>query len=269
MINSFNRYIVLIFLLSAFEVAFSQGIGFKELNSRDSVKQPFLYLKNQSPIASVILFQGGNGVIGASGSEEKGWSRNDKAFLSGGIKRFADNGVTVALLDKPSDKSDLNSFRTSSEHLADIQTVINFLKKDNPNTPIWLIGTSNGSLSAANAAATLGKDVINGIVLTSSVTVPHHLSLGQKYVHPVTLAKLDQIETPVLLVHHVSDKCAHSPFQPMNDLKSNFSKSPKVEMFSIEGGQNGSNPCDGGYHQYQGQEIDVTKQIVDWIKAAK
>jgi len=258
---------VLLLLLSTSINA--QNISYREIVTRENVKQPFLYLKINDPSAVVILFQGGGGVIGASGSEEKGWARNDNAFLSGGAKRFGDNGVTVVVMDKPSDKGNLNNFRNSVEHNKDIQSVITFLKKENPRLSIWLIGTSNGSLSAASAAANLGKEFVDGIVLTSSTSVSPSMSIAKNYVHLFTEAKLDKIEIPVLFVHHVLDKCRHSPYQPIPEIMKQFTKSPKVDLITIEGGKDHSMDCDNGHHQFLGQESEVTKQIVDWIKLNK
>ena len=247
----------------------AQNVVYREIVTRENVKQPFLYLKINEPSAAVILFQGGDGSIGASGSVDKGWARNE-SFLSGGARRFADNGVSVAVFDKPSDKGNLNAFRNSAEHTKDIQEVITYIKKDNPNVPIWLVGTSNGSLSAASAASNLGKEFVDGIVLTSSASVPHTITFAQKFVHIFTDAKLDQIEIPVLFVHHISDKCTHTPYQPIPELMKLFTKAPKVELISIEGGQiDNSNPCFRGSHQFLGQEAEVTKRIVDWIKLNK
>jgi len=267
--QSMNSKILSVLLLLLSTSINAQNISYREIVTRENVKQPFLYLKINPSTAVVILFQGGNGVIGASGSAEKGWARNDNAFLSGGAKRFADNGVTVVVMDKPSDKSDLNNFRNSIEHNKDVQAVITFLKKDNPNVPIWLVGTSNGSLSASSSASNLGKEFVDGIVLTASASVPHTISFAKKFVHVFTDAKLDQIEVPVLFVHHLSDKCTYTPYQPIPDLMKLFTKSPKVELISIEGGKDDSRVCDSGFHQFLGQEAEVTKQIVDWIKLNK
>jgi pimeloyl-ACP methyl ester carboxylesterase len=84
--------------------------------------------------------------------------------------RWVREGFLVAVLDRPSDrKNGLWNFRTTSEHAADVKQAIAAIREVAP-VPVWLVGTSMGSLSAANAAARLPEGGPDGIVLTSSVT---------------------------------------------------------------------------------------------------
>ena len=248
--------------------AHSQTVGFMAIPSRDGVKQPFLYSKAAVPVAAAILFQGGTGRIGAAGSATKGWAK-DEIFLSGGARRFTDNDISVAIFETPSDRGDLNGgFRNSAEHSQDVAALIAFLRKENPNLPVWLIGTSNGSLSATSAAAKLEKAGPSGIVLTSSTSVEHPLS-GQRNAHPYWAAKLDHIAVPVLIVHHKKDGCTFTPYDAMEKALPSFSKAPKIEFMGIEGGYAEGNPCHSGFHQFAGIETETTKKITDWMKANK
>jgi pimeloyl-ACP methyl ester carboxylesterase len=261
-----KKYIFLV-LLSLQATALFAG-SFELLPTRDGVKLPFLYEKPQQAKAVVVLFQGGGGSIGVNGSKDKGWIQRDKAFLSGGADRFSKNGLVVAVVDAPSDRGDLNGgFRNSVEHNLDIKKLVEFLKSDNPNLPVWLIGTSNGSLTAAGAAVALNESPVFGIVLTSTVTEKHSWSMGQKFVHPVYRADLTKVTVPVLIVHHKNDRCKHSPFQPVDALTKAFPNSKKVELISVEGGSDNSDPCNGGYHQFLGQEQEITDLIAKWILA--
>ena len=136
----------------------------------------------------------------------------------------------------------------------------------NLKKPVWLVGISNGSLSATSAAANLGKIGPDGIVLTSSVSVEHILS-GQRNAHPYWAAKIDQIDVPVLIVHHKNDGCSHSPYEAIQKSLVSFSKAPKINFITMEGGFAKGNPCADGFHQFVGIEAETTKQIADWIKA--
>ena len=248
--------------------AHAQTVGLIEIPSREGVKQPFLYSKAASPVAVAILFQGGPGRIGATGSATNGWVRFEN-FLSGGARRFTDNGITVAILETPSDQGNLNGgFRSSPEHNQDIAALIAFLRKENPGLPVWLVGTSNGSLSATSAAANLGRAGPDGIVLTSAVSVEPRIS-GQRFAHPYWAAKLDQIEVPVLIVHHKNDGCDVTPFEPMQKSLPSFPKATKIEFIAVDGGYAKGNPCADGFHQFAGIEAETTKQIADWMKANK
>jgi alpha-beta hydrolase superfamily lysophospholipase len=259
------KFFLYAFIFLACLTSASAG-SFQELPTREGVKLPFLYEKPEHAKAVVVLFQGGGGNIGVAGTADKGWIKRDSAFLSGGAPRFAKNQLVVAVVDAPSDRSDLNGgFRNSPEHNQDIKTLINFLRQDNPNHPVWLVGTSNGSLTVAGAAIAMSDAPVSGIVLTSTVTEEHAWSAGQKFVHPVYRANLTKVTVPVLIVHHKLDRCSHSAYQPIDALTKAFPSAKKVELISIEGGSDNSNPCNGGYHQFLHQEQDVTDLIAQWI----
>jgi alpha-beta hydrolase superfamily lysophospholipase len=85
-------------------------------------------------------------------------------------ERFVQQGFLVAVIDAPSDRSQgLWDFRTSAAHAEDIKHVILELKRI-MDIPVWLIGTSMGTVSATNAAARLNEGGPDGLVLTSTIT---------------------------------------------------------------------------------------------------
>ena len=59
----------------------------------------------------------------------------------------------VAVIDAPSDQGDkMNAiFRMSKAHADDIGAVAAYLKKEK-DVPVWVVGTSMGTFSAANGA---------------------------------------------------------------------------------------------------------------------
>jgi len=259
-----NKYILSV-IISLQATGLFAG-SFESLPTRDGVKLPFFYEKPDQAKAVVVLFQGGSGRIGVSGTKEKGWIQQDKAFLSGGANRFSKNGLAVAIVDTPSDRRDLNGgFRNSAEHNQDIKKLFDFLVLDNPSIPIWFIGTSNGSLTAAGAAAVINDSAVGGIVLTSTVTEEHTFSIGKRFVHPIYRANLQQVTVPVLIIHHKLDRCNHSLYHPIDALTKAFPNAKKVELISVEGGSDISDACNGGYHQFLGQEQEVTDIISKWI----
>jgi hypothetical protein len=70
------------------------------------------------------------------------------------IPHFRDLGLATALVDSPSDytgEDGLAGFRTSSEHAEDLGKVIADVRA-RVSGAVWLVGTSRGTLSAANAA---------------------------------------------------------------------------------------------------------------------
>ena len=126
--------------------------------------------------------------------------------------------------------------------------------------PVWAIGTSNGSLSAAAASTYLKGKGPDGIVLTSSVT-----KALVSASHPVTAAPLHEVTVPVLIVHHKHDGCTVSPYDAMPELVAAFKSAKKVELISVDGGSGGGS-CTRGSHSFLGIEAAVTKDIAEWIK---
>ncbi len=66
-------------------------------------------------------------------------------------------GFVTALVDAPSDhrgEDGLGGFRLSAQHADDIGKVIAEVRA-RTSLPVWLVGTSRGAISAANAASRL------------------------------------------------------------------------------------------------------------------
>jgi pimeloyl-ACP methyl ester carboxylesterase len=235
--------------------AFAQ-LEVKELPTRPDVTIRFVYARAENPVANAILFQGGGGNIGIFPNG----SMRVENFLSGGAARFTQNGISVAIVDVPSDRRSLDGFRHTPEHAQDAAAVIAFLRQQN-RLPVWAIGTSNGSLSAATAAVLLKERGPDGIVLTSSTT-----SKPVPAAHPVTDAALDQVTVPTLFVHHKGDACRVTPYGAIPGVMASMKQAKVVDLITIEGGENRGSPCHSGYHQFLGIEAEVTRRIADWIK---
>lgn len=251
-------------VLAALSSAHAQ-VEVKEITTRPGVTIRFIYAKAENALASAILFPGGSGYLNIASD---GSTKGDGPFITaGGAKRFTQNGINVLIPAIPSDSKDMNSgaFRFSAEHAQDNAALIEFLRQQS-KTPVWAIGTSASALSAAATAIHLKEKGPDGIVLTSSVT-----SLYPKpEVLSVTSAPLDQIKVPVLVVHARKDTdCTWSTYERIPALVAAFTSSRKIELITVEGGfamPKGSNPCGGGFHQFNGVEDSVTKDIADWIK---
>ncbi|HJV86964.1 MAG TPA: alpha/beta hydrolase [Noviherbaspirillum sp.] len=228
----------------------------KEISTRPGVTIRFVYAKAENPVASAVLFRGGAGNIGIFSNG----SMRVENFLSGGAQRFTQNGISVVIPDVPSDRYTLDDFRNTPEHAQDNAALIEFLRQQS-KVPVWAIGTSNGSLSAAASSTYLKEKGPDGLVLTSTVT-----EAPVPAAHSVKLAPLGEVKVPVLLVHHKQDGCKVTPYGAMPGLIADLKSAKKVELISEDGGFATGNPCHTGYHQFLGIEGAVTKDIADWIK---
>jgi len=229
-------------------------------DTRIGVTQQILIESPDNPKANLILFAGGKGKIKLGSDKYK--SNNN--FLIRSRQLFIDSGYAIVLIDAPSDRQGklgmLKGYRNSQKHVQDIEAVIEYIRTSN-NKPIWLVGTSRGTESAAYAAIHL-NDMIDGVVLTSSI------SRTDKKGTSVTDLALDKITVPVLAIHHKRDKCKATIPKVIKSIKSKAYNSFKVETKLFSGGDEpiSKNPCQARtYHGYLGIEEDVVSFMYNFI----
>ena len=236
-----------------------------DIPTRPGVTQRFIYIAPASPRASVILIAGGHGGLQLFPGGSMAWGGNN--FLVRTRQQFADAGFAVAVIDAPSDRQSapfLGGFRQTPEHAADVKAVIAWLKQQAP-IPVWLVGTSRGTQSAAYIATALSpaQGGPDGIVLTSTI-------LNDPNGRAVPRMPLAQITVPVLVAHHEQDGCRLCAFSYTPQLMSGLAKSARAELISFTGGQSTGDPCEAmAYHGFNGLEADVVGQVTRWMLAAK
>jgi len=229
--------------------------------TRPGVTQAFLLVKPASrPVASVSLFAGGDGRLALS---DRGIGSGRNNFLVRTRALFADRGFLVALVDAPSDhaRDGIRSFRTSEAHAQDIAGVIASVKQ-HVDAPVCLIGTSAGTLSAANAAARI-RQGMGGLVLASAIT-----RRATRAPDSLMDVDLQNITVPTLLVHHKYDTCLVTPYADIPAVMQRLIHAPKVELVTFEGGDMPrSDPCQNlSYHGFLGIEPAVVAAIARWVK---
>ena len=149
-------------------------------------------------------------------------------FLVRSAQYFLDQGFNVAIFGRPDDTTELDyADRIADKHLADVRKVLDFVKTRSA-TPVWLIGTSRGTVSATAAAIALQGDV-EGLVLTSSVV---------NYRKPGAEPKqnLAAIKVPVLVLHHGRDACAQCQPHEVPGILSGFKNAPVKKQIIVDGG---------------------------------
>jgi hypothetical protein len=219
-----------------------------------------LVLAPEHPKAAAILLAGGHGGLQIAGDGSFGWGKGN--FLVRSRQLFADRGLLVVVVDAPSDRQYrpyLSGFRGTREHVMDLKAVIAWTRKQ-ADVPVWLVGTSRGTESAAYAATYLeGREGPDGLVLTSTI-------LTDSKEFPVPALQLDRIQIPVLVVHHVDDGCSHCRYGDISRLMDRLVNVRKKELFPIEGGVSQGDPCEArSHHGFNGVESDVVKRIVAWM----
>ena len=222
------------------------------------------------PKAAVILLAGGNGALRLDAAGAFGSDLGQNFFVrSRGL--FAREGLYVAALDAASDhQAGMNGqIRLAQQHADDIAKVIADVKARAGGAPVWVIGTSAGTLSTANVGARLSRGAAppRGIVLTSTMTQLGAAHCGKS----VYDAALGSISVPVFVVSHRDDGCACSPGNEAAGAKLlaalSGTRAKEHKIFS-GGSAPVTGPCDAkAQHGYFGIEASVVKTIVDWIKS--
>jgi len=232
-----------------------------------------------TPQAVLMMFPGGDGRLNLVPGQINTGSTN---FVVRTRYHFAAEGYVVAVIDAASDflvhnhpdETDTSGFLHGSglrghrlpnrlhgdKYLLDLGAVMNDLRARYPNLPLWAVGTSRGTISAAVAAAHAVPRP-DGIVLTSSLT-------GPSAVGDLQSVNLEAITVPALIVTHRDDGCEVTRPDDSMALKRRFVSSPRVRVMIFNGGSTPlSEPCDPlSGHGYFGIEQKVIDSISRWLK---
>lgn len=211
------------------------------------------------PKAVLVLFAGGKGTMKIRDNGTMRWGNGN--FLIRSRPYFLGHGYATAVYDPARDLGELDyDTRSSAAHAADIGAVTRHLR-GTFGVPVWLVGTSRGTVSIANAATRLESDLADGLVLTASVFA------GSDRVIDLFQFDLGRIREPVLISHHRDDDCWATPARGAEPLKRNLINAKAVEVFLYEGGDPRGNACKARhYHGFPGLEARVIADIAEWIE---
>lgn len=191
------------------------------------------------------------------------------------IPLFNASGFITALVDAPSDHhgvEGLGGFRIASKHADDLGKIVVDLRARTKGQ-VWVVGTSRGSISAANAAARLsGPSAPDGVVLTSAVTSGQSSAKKPWVAQTVFELPLEKIQIPILVIGHAADTCVRTPAGLMPDITAR-TNGVREQVVTITGGPEDSSnlssldACEGrSPHGYIGQEAEVVAGIARFIR---
>ena len=255
------KHRIALFLLACVAQAHAQpSQRVVDVPTRPGVSQRMLLLEPPAPKAAVILLAGGHGGLQIFPNGSFNWGEGN--FLVRTRQLFADQGLLTAVIDAPSDRQRppyLSGFRQTPEHVADLKAAIAWLRAQ-AKLPVWLVGTSRGTQSAAFVATQLDRrDGPDGLVLTSTI-------LSDRHERPVPDMALDKLQIPVLVVHHEQDGCKLCAYGDIPALMRELERLPNKQLLSFRGGQSRGDPCQAfACHGYNGLEREVATQIAAWI----
>jgi hypothetical protein len=238
-------------------VSTTPAIEVHDVASRDAQVR-ILVEKTTPAVGVVILFAGGRGATMIS--PEGRIAQLAENFLIRSRQLFWAQGLTTVVFDAPSDnEDDLRWFHDSEAFAADVGAVIRHLRKE-LKLPIWLIGTSRGTVAVANAATRLRKDRPDGVVFSATLFESGRFS-------DVFEFELEKIALPVLIVHHREDACEVTPPGEVPAFRERLKAAKPLKVLWFEGGVPRGEPCRARhYHGFNAIEEQVIADVVAWIK---
>ena len=247
--------------------AHAAGATLVSIATPRGAKQAFILVKPDRPVASVILFAGGHGALGLQSATAMKWGAQN--FLVRSRDKFAAHGFMVAVVDVPSDqRQGMNAiFRMSGAHAGDIGAVAAYLKQQ-ASAPVWLIGTSMGTFSAAEGA--IAAKGVDGLVLSSTITRARpEWKIARSHPDGVASMALQQVTVPSLIVSHKRDGCAITPAADAPKLSKRLTKASKVDVVLLDGGAPPqSDPCEArSQHGFLGIEAEAVNAIAKFVQA--
>jgi hypothetical protein len=204
------------------------------------------------PKAAAMLFTGGEGKVGLAA---RGIPKPGANFLVRTRAIFNRQGIATAVIDVPSDLNEMNdSIRMSRRHADDVGAVVKDLKRRYGELPVYLVGTSRGTVSAAYAGATLGSEIA-GVVLSSSLFNATRTGPG------ISGFDKTKLKSKLLYVHHADDACFATPYSMAE------SASHGHPLVTVRGGNPPkSGPCDPySPHGFFGVEGPTVRAITGWM----
>jgi alpha-beta hydrolase superfamily lysophospholipase len=210
----------------------------------------------QAPRAIAVLFNGGFGNVGLA---TRGIPRPGANFLVRTRNAFNREGVATAAIDVPSHLAEMSdAYRMSRSHADDVAAVARDMKRRFGDLPVYLVGTSRGTVSAAYAGAALGTDIA-GVVLTASMFNAARSGPG------ISGFDYSKVKAKLLFVHHADDGCFATPY-PMAEAVSRGHP-----LVTVKGGSAPkSGPCDPfSPHGFFGVEAPTVRAITGWMLTGK
>ncbi len=229
------------------------------IDTRPGVTVPVYAVWRPDAEATVVLFSGGAGGYGKIGDD--GWPASGNFLIRAG-KLWAAHPFNVVMVGRPSDGIDLGdgAVRVGAAHLADNAAIIDAVRARSA-APVWLVGTSMGTISATATAIADDAGKVAGVVLTSSVT-------GYRIRGAVPTQDLARIRVPTLVVHHARDACNVCTPHEARDIAAKLTAAPIRRTAMLEGGDGErGDPCGPfHFHGYIGMEQQAVDLIAAWIR---
>ena len=200
------------------------------------VTQRILYLRPDTPTATIVALPGGEGYIGIASDGSLANTDAARCFpLARTRQSLADAGIAVALVDAASDGS--------VGRYANVGAVVRYAQQQ-ADVPVWVIGGSSSTNPAAAIVNMLPQSARIGAVFFSP-DVPDSAIAGM-------------VRRPSLVVFNPADI-----LQSANAFYAALTEAPVKQLTRLTGGI--ATGC--GYHLFQGQDAAFVNTVMAFIAA--
>jgi pimeloyl-ACP methyl ester carboxylesterase len=241
---------------AAIGVASQGGVLVRDLPLEGGEFQRVLYDAPPSQVRGIIvMFSGGADDIGI---EKDGVIRHGDNFVVRSRDLWTARGYGVVLVDAI-DHQSMRGKRSTDAYAAVTREVVAFAHEQ-ANAPVWVMGTSQGSIAAMNAASHARGEELAGVILTESVSI-----LGASH-ETVFDAHPEDVHIPALVVANRDDRCKVAP-PSMADAIAQSMRNTHATVLFVQGGEvRSSNECASlSPHGYYGIEGTVVNDIAEWM----
>lgn len=223
------------------------------------LRQRVLYVVPAKPRATLVMLPGGTGAVGM---RRDGDLRHDNNFVVRTRAAWVARGYAVLIPDTIA-QANLRGVRSSPAYGRVVDELVAYARTQTA-APVFLLGTSQGTIAAMNGAAQAPPGLIAGLILTEAVTVPGRLST-----ETVFDADPEGVRIPTLVVANRDDACNVAPPSMAPRIAAAMTRSPQVRVLMVDGGIQRSDKACGSLspHGYYGIEEKVVAAIDVWLQA--
>lgn len=220
-------------------------------------QQRILYVSPGSPRGTIVMLPGG---AGDTEIDEDGDFAHGKNFVVRTRDLWRAHGYAVIVPDAV-DGRNMRGLRSTPEYAKIIRELVRFAHA-RASGPVFLLGTSQGSVAAMNGAAHLTRSELAGVILTESV------SRRSRSGETVFDAGPHQVTVPALVVANHDSTCRAAPPDDAPRIAAAMTSAPAVKVIYVQGGVTRSWECGSeSPHGYFGIENAVVGRIVAWLDA--
>ena len=234
----------------------SSGISVEDLPLADGAFQRVWYAPPSGvPKGTIVMFPGGAGTIGI---EKNGDIKHQDNFLVRTRESWTQRGYGIVLIDAIGHET-LRGQRSTAAYAEVTRQIVHFAREQS-RLPVWLMGTSQGSIGAMNAATHQTRESIAGLILTESVSIRGGSHETVFDAHP------QDVTVPALVVANEDDQCIVAPPSEADPIAHSMTRA-SITVLRVKGGTMHSGKACGSLspHGYYGIENQVIDDITGWM----